>query len=491
MGRLILTTVLTAFMALCVSVSSSVAKEDKEEYEFVTLREMAESARMTHFVWFGHSAPSAPSTEEFKSLFNEIAEATENYKAIVVAEYEGLGGLAVGLNPQEIEDWLEKLRQSKVAPKLIGTVEDPKDVRIEQDNLVQLFDAADCNNPTAWPNSTLVPNGVKRVGGPLAPDSGKSVWIIDSGISDVFDGAELTVDRGRSAVCKMGGCDHTKPAKRDKIWHGTIIAGIIAARAQNSKGLVGVVPGQNVVSVQVFKRRTRQRLAVFYQALQYVLGRANSGDVVNISWGFSWNPMPPHPSKLEEVLHDLADKGVKVAVAAGNIESIPDNSGYVETISPARMGAYRHRDSANNIDGAVVTVSAAEIVETSPGSGDWVDTFWNGSAFGNGELDSVSGEQVGPPDFAMPGVNVEVLWLGNQNAKQINSCTGTSFATAYMSGLLIKGMPKSDGRVRGDPSARFPVESPTGQTCWPPSDALPSDCYDDARQDPIGVWAGP
>ena len=193
---------------------------------------------------------------------------------------------------------------------------------------------------------------------------------------------------------------------------------------------------------------------------------AQKGDVVNISWGTEWHPNPlSDQRKLERELVKLAKRGVKIAVAAGN-NDVLQGSGYVQTVSPARAGAYRHSSG-----GAIVTVSAAHSQEDQ-NTGEWSDVFWPHSVFGNGEMDSSGNFYLGPPDFAEPGVDILSLWPGSGGGGgMVNTCTGTSFATAHMSGILVQGMPERDGAAADDPSAKDPE---TGQ-------------YDPNRLDPIGV----
>jgi hypothetical protein len=188
--------------------------------------------------------------------------------------------------------------------------------------------------------------------------------------------------------------------------------------------------------------------------------------VVNISWGATWNPHPASVwHQIEGKLKEMAGGGVKIAVAAGN-NDVLQGSGYVQTVTPARAGGYR-----DGSGGAIVTLSAANS-HFDQNSGEWTDVFWPDSVFGNGEMDSSGDFYLGPPDFAEPGVDILTLWPATGgSAGMVNTCTGTSFAAAVMSGILAAGMPQRDGAAEQDPSAKNPG---TGQ-------------YDPARLDRIGV----
>jgi subtilisin family serine protease len=324
---------------------------------------------------------------------------------------------------------------------------------VEPNGIVRLF-PSECVKMEI-PRGELLPYGVKRVHGPIAMDApGKRVWIIDSGISRDYDNRELVVDRTLSAECNANGCQGGDAD--DGFGHGTAVASIVAA-IDNEQGLVGVAPGVTLVPIKVFESPEADWASI-YSATNHLISHVAPGDVVNISFGGMWEPLVnAKPRGIERQLRMLADRGVRVAVAAGNLDALP-HSAYVQTVSPARAGAYRVRESS----GAVLTVSAI----------DENDFFWPESGFGNGEAAPDSaGVHLGPPDVAEPGVKVPALWIGGQ----MRTCTGTSFAAPHLAGILLQGLPEHDGQVKGDIDTRF-VGLSGIQT-------------DAARGDPIGVCA--
>ncbi len=162
---------------------------------------------------------------------------------------------------------------------------------------------------------------------------------------------------------------------------------------------------------------------------------------------------------IETTLHELADKGLRVVVAAGNRDTLGGLS-YVQAISPARAGGYRSAITVNSIKGVVWTASAIK-----PS-----DEFWNFSAFGNFTRTALNTAGDGPPDFAEPGMDIVSLWPGKELAK----CSGTSFAAAHLSGLLLTQEPSKLTRSNRDPSAEIPGFQNPKQ-------------YDTTRNDWIGV----
>lgn len=102
----------------------------------------------------------------------------------------------------------------------------------------------------------------------------------------------------------------------DKDWHGTHVAGIVAAVADNKEGLAGVAPGASVMAVKVFPAPTDSQLA---NGIIYAVDAG--ARVINNSWG----PETQRPEN--ETLSDAIDyacevteskPGTVVVCAAGN-----------------------------------------------------------------------------------------------------------------------------------------------------------------------------
>src|SRR6056297_3566652 len=95
------------------------------------------------------------------------------------------------------------------------------------------------------PEGQEVPYGIARVG--YGDGTGKTAWIIDTGID--FEHEDLNVDasRGRNFI-------RTNKSADDDNGHGTHCAGTVAA-IDNEIGVVGVAAGATVVPVKVLDRR--------------------------------------------------------------------------------------------------------------------------------------------------------------------------------------------------------------------------------------------
>ena len=402
----------------------------------------------TSFVWVKPDAATD---------LQEIAKTFAGKEINLITTYDALGGFTVQMNPVAAQARLDQLKsdESEEIKKTANEID-----YIESNGAILMFDDSICNQATTAPLSAL--SGVEqshapwltRTTGeksPIQPQGSNfkaTVYVIDSGISTVYDDngtnsySELNVDRAHSGICKDSGC--TVPGDSDdRLGHGTFVAGIIGAQS-NGRWFVGIAPNVKLIAIKIFDKRPVIDWSVAYQAIDWLAqkvkqGVVKPGDVVNISWGGSWDPNKNHnPRKIEALLHDMADKGIRISVAAGNRDALP-GSAYVQAISPARAGAYHPTVGG----GGVFTASAV----------DQNDNFWRYSGFGNcsekkADCDPALAQE-GPPDFAEPGTDIASLWPG----LLMNKCSGTSFSAAILSGILVQGKSppvQADGRATGD-----------------------------------------
>lgn len=248
--------------------------------------------------------------------------------------------------------------------------------------------------PAPQPVAQSTPWGIARIGG-SSDGTGKTAWIIDTGID--LDHPDLLVDvtRGKNFVS-------TSALPDDDNGHGTHCAGIVAA-LNNNHGVIGVAAGATVVPIKVLNRRGIGAMSAIIAGVDYVAANGKACDAVNMSLG------GPTYSALDAAVLNLASKGMKVAIAAGNESQNTNN------VSPGRV-------NGNNI----YTISAMA-------NGD----FWA----------SYSNYANPPVDFCAPGSAIYSTYKGGGYA----SLSGTSMATPHVCGILLLGNIQTDGYVKNDP----------------------------------------
>lgn len=237
---------------------------------------------------------------------------------------------------------------------------------------------------------------VARVG--YGDGTGKTAWIIDSGID--FTHPDLNADATRSKSFING-----VTSAADENGHGTHVAGIIGAK-NNSEGVLGVASGASLVACRVFDKNGEGTLGSIIQALSYISSNAKAGDVVNMSLGEDETS-----NILDEQVKNIAAKGIFFAIAAGNDGKAANG------FSPGRVNGTN-----------IYTVSAV----------DSLDNFASFSNYGNDVV-----------DFAAPGVRIPSTYLNGKYA----IFSGTSMATPHVAGLLLlKGTAiTSSGTAKNDP----------------------------------------
>ncbi|RYD71276.1 MAG: S8 family peptidase [Sphingobacteriales bacterium] len=245
--------------------------------------------------------------------------------------------------------------------------------------------------------------GVTQVGG-SSDGTGKTAWIIDSGIDPNHSDLNVDKTRSKSFLASTQGTDYASYA--DAYGHGTSVAGIIGAK-NNGFGTVGVAAGANLVSLRVMDATGAAYVSKIVAALNWVAYYGKAGDVVNLSIGFGAS------TTVDDAVKKVAAKGIYVVAAAGN------NGGDASLMSPARVNATN-----------VYTVSAMNSL---------------------GVFASTSNYGATTVDYAAPGVNIVTTAKGGGYA----IFNGTSSAAPHMSGILLinAGSPKYNGYVTGDKDA--------------------------------------
>lgn len=149
--------------------------------------------------------------------------------------------------------------------------------------------------------------------------NGIKVGVIDSGV-------DANTDLDANIFGKKDFCDGTTDVT-DYIGHGTHVAGIIAAVANNSSGGAGVAPKAKIFNARVFGKTASKSGydATIIGAINYLIGEENNTtnkeinsnparvDIINMSLGG-----PGMSGAFQTVLDKAYQKGVVVFAATGN-----------------------------------------------------------------------------------------------------------------------------------------------------------------------------
>ena len=241
-----------------------------------------------------------------------------------------------------------------------------------------------------------VPCGVGMLGAGRPYTGSNRVFILDTGVER--DHPDLILSKNM----QFSAYKHRNDNKAiDRFGHGTHVAGIIGAIANNGIGVVGVAPGVEIVPVKVIDDNGTGTISSILAGIDYVKVKANPGDVVNMSIGGGAINI------LDNAVYDISQKGIWFTIAAGN------NSGDAAFVSPART------------NGKYICTVAAMTCE---------GTFAFFSNYGEGVV-----------DYVAPGVNICSTSLNGGYA----SLSGTSMAAPHAAGVILmtNGKPNSCGNV--------------------------------------------
>ncbi|KFI96128.1 S8 family serine peptidase [Bifidobacterium stellenboschense] len=243
---------------------------------------------------------------------------------------------------------------------------------------------------TPWTESALGMSAVRALG----DGSGVTVAVVDSGVDT--NNPHLGGDAVLPGVNLAG--DGAPDGRTDNYGHGTVIAGIIAARQVNGSSLVGIAPKATILPVRVYDRidnsqshssggPSAQTLA---DGIRYAADQG--AQIINIS-----QSTVTASATLQFAVQYAQDKGSLVVASAGN-----------RATSSSTQDGVRYPASWPGVLG----VAAA-------------DTSFHTSA------DSINGPQV---DILAPGMSVTSTIPKGVDCVFSPDAASSSYATAYASG---------------------------------------------------------
>ena len=166
-----------------------------------------------------------------------------------------------------------------------------------------------------------------------------TVAVVDSGVEDTHPDLEGRVDTQRSVKCSVNGvATQDFYGWRDEFYHGTHVAGIIAAN-HNDIGIDGIAPQATIVAIQA----TNDNRLIYpeYVACAFMWAADHGVDIVNNSYSMDpwvyWSPTDPEQAAGLEAatrsIHYAQGRGLAVIAAAGN-EGVSIDNPTIDNGSP-------------------------------------------------------------------------------------------------------------------------------------------------------------
>ena len=206
-----------------------------------------------------------------------------------------------------------------------------------------------------------------------------SVAVVDSGVEDTHPDLEGRVDTQRSVKCSVNGvATQDLYGWRDEFYHGTHVAGIIAAN-HNDIGIDGIAPQATIVAIQA----TNDNRLIYpeYVTCAFMWAADHGVDIVNNSYSMDpwvyWDPTDPEQAAgLEAATRSIKyaqGKGLAVIAAAGN-EGVNIDNPTIDDGSPTDAPApTKGRDVQGGIrvpsmiDGVAQVSALAQAYNVAPG----------------------------------------------------------------------------------------------------------------------------
>ena len=266
-----------------------------------------------------------------------------------------------------------------------------------------------------------------------------TVAVVDSGVEDTHPDLEGRVDTSRSVKCSVNGvATQDFYGWRDEFYHGTHVAGIIAAN-HNDIGIDGIAPEATIVAIQA----TNDNRLIYpeYVTCAFMWAASHGVDIVNNSYSMDpwvyWSPTDPEQAAgLEAATRSIKyaqDKGLAVIAAAGN-EGVDIDNPWIDNGSPTDVPTPTKNRSVEGgirvpsmLDGVAQVSAVGQAYNVKPGL-----------SLGRAEFSNY-GNTI---DFAAPGDQIYSTATTLFYRSGYAVADGTSMAAPHVSGVaaLIKSV---------------------------------------------------
>ncbi|MEA5003918.1 MAG: S8 family serine peptidase, partial [Christensenella sp.] len=289
-------------------------------------------------------ATESPAIENIESLNTEGAEAAKTEEAdenlpyvagevlVVMDSNAAMPALQQVSDEEPVgvgNDVLKvELAQDMTVIQAIEELQDQPGIQIVQPNFIYTeIESVDTLATTVNDPGIKSQWYLNKIGVPDAWDISKSnkkirVGVIDSGIDIQHEDLKANLNTSLCYDVRLN-----KPLTNDLTGHGTHVAGIIAAQANNGKGVAGVSYNAEIIAYNVFYIDTLGRVVANSEDILKAYTRAvNDGaKVINMSFGGYFKST--NDQLLENKINEAAEKGIVTVCAGGNgINLVPQTN---------------------------------------------------------------------------------------------------------------------------------------------------------------------
>src|SRR4051794_17929823 len=241
--------------------------------------------------------------------------------------------------------------------------------------------------------------------------SGVVVAVIDTGVLASHEDLQGQLVPGRDFVQSPN--DDTP---QDENGHGTHVSGIVAATANNGKGIEGVAPGARVMPIRVLDANGEGDADTVAKGINWAVD--HHADVINLSLGGTpVDSIIGSDEKFTAAVQNALDKGVVVVAAAGN-----DTAPFCE--QPSVKGPLLCVAAVDNMGNKAFYSSSGDIA--APGgsaiTGDPADDIL--STYNDGKYQTLAGTSQATPHVA--GVAALLVSRGLHGQAVVNRITSTA-----------------------------------------------------------------
>ncbi len=280
--------------------------------------------------------------------------------------------------------------------------------------------------------------------------TGVIVAVVDTGIAAAHQDLSGSVIAGTDLASDAGSVDPSGKGMLDPGAHGTHVAGIIAAHANNGIGISGAAPGARLMPVRVLDA---DGTGVASDAAEGVIWAADHGArVINMSLGGG-----PSPGMQEAIQYARSKQAVVVAAAGnakeqGNAPTYP--AAYPEAIAVASVNSSLEHSAFSNTGAYVDIAAPGEMILSTYGGSKPNDYAWmSGTSMATPYVSAAAALVIG----AHPSLSAEgVGHILNSTAADLGS-PGRDHT--YGNGLI-----NVRSAVVGDASPH--ISSPKGHGYW-------------------------